>query len=155
MQGSLFHNGDTLLALPPSPTQPARSPLMNMARRHRSLIAWMLYFSILFGALACAVGHGQMAGLALSGLDGQFCSLDDASGGSKSLGDMGVVGGNLASGSGCALSSSFGALLLAAFFGLLALLAPSRHWPVPEPVHRHPPRRAWVLANPRASPLFA
>ncbi|OEC45629.1 hypothetical protein A7D27_04890 [Pseudomonas sp. 1D4] len=128
---------------------------MNMARRHRSLIAWMLYFSVLFGTLACAVGHGQMAGLALSGIDGQFCSLDDASGSGKGLGDSGVASGNLASDSGCVLSSSFGALLLAAFFGLLALLAPSRHWPVPESAHRHPLRRAWVLANPRASPLFA
>ncbi len=128
---------------------------MNMARRHRSLIAWMLYFSVLFGALACAVGHGQMAGLALSGIDGQFCSLDDTSGSGKGLGDSGVASGNLASGSGCVLSSSFGALLLAAFFGLLALLAPSRHWPVPESAHRHTLRRAWGLANPRASPLFA
>ncbi|WP_165670188.1 DUF2946 domain-containing protein [Metapseudomonas otitidis] len=128
---------------------------MNMARRHRSLIAWMLYFSVLFGTLACAVSHGQMAGLALSGIDGQFCSLDDASGSGKGLGDSGVASGNLASGSGCVLSSSFGALLLAAFFGLLALLAPSRQWSVPESAHRHPLRRAWVLANPRASPLFA
>lgn len=127
---------------------------MRLARRHRSLIAWMLYCSILLGALACAIGHGQMAGLSLSGLDGQFCALDGPQGGTA-MGDDGLPFGNLASGSGCALSSSFGALLLAAFFGLLALLAPSRAWSLPSRPRLHRPPRAWVLANPRASPPLA
>ncbi|MDI6527604.1 DUF2946 family protein [Pseudomonas otitidis] len=127
---------------------------MKLARRHRSLIAWMLYFSVLFSSLACALGHGQMAGLALSGLDGQFCSLD-ASGGGKTLGESAAIGGNLVSGSGCALSSTFGALLLAAFFGLLTLLAPSRQWRRPASPARLASLRDWRPANPRASPLFA
>lgn len=127
---------------------------MILARRHRSLLAWMLYCSILLGALACAIGHGQMAGLALSGIDGQFCSLDGTSSG-KTLGDDSMPIGSLASGEGCALSSTFGALILAAFFGLLALLAPTRDWSLPRRPHLHRPPRAWLLANPRASPHLA
>ena len=59
---------------------------------------------------------------------------------------------NPATGAGCSLSSSFGALMLAAFFGLLGLLAPSRaalltFFFIPRPV-----RYLWPSANPRASP---
>lgn len=39
---------------------------MKLASREKSMIAWVLYFSILFGSLLCAMGHGQMAGLRLS-----------------------------------------------------------------------------------------
>ena len=46
---------------------------MKLARKDRSLTAWVLYFSILFSAFVCAISHGQMAGLQLSGLDGQYC----------------------------------------------------------------------------------
>ncbi|MDY0894877.1 hypothetical protein SOM46_07910 [Pseudomonas fluorescens] len=50
---------------------------MKLASREKSMIAWVLYFSVLFGSLLCAMGHGQMAGLRLSGLDdGLFCSTD-------------------------------------------------------------------------------
>ena len=35
---------------------------MMFARRHRSLIAWMLFAFILFNGLACSICHGQMLG---------------------------------------------------------------------------------------------
>lgn len=36
----------------------------------------MLYCCVLFSALACSIGHGQMSGLQLSGVGGLFCSAD-------------------------------------------------------------------------------
>lgn len=42
---------------------------MKLAHHTRSQVAWVLYFSILFGSLLCAMGHGQMAGLRLAGMD--------------------------------------------------------------------------------------
>jgi hypothetical protein len=125
---------------------------MKMTRSDRRLLAWMLYFSVLFSAFACSIGHGQMAGLQLSGLDSQYCSFDGNFGAGADLDGSGVVAPNPATGAGCSLSSSFGALMLAAFFGLLGLLAPSRaalltFFFIPRPV-----RYLWPSANPRASP---
>ena len=47
---------------------------MTLARADRSLIAWTLYFSVLFNLFACGIGHGQMMGLKLNGIGGAFCS---------------------------------------------------------------------------------
>lgn len=128
---------------------------MKLARKHRSLIAWLLYFSILFSAFVCAISHGQMAGLQLSGLDGQYCSFEGNFGAGADLDGAGIVAPSPATGSGCALSSSFSAIILAAFFGLLGLLLASRTLPsVTFDVHR-PVRYLWPSANPRASPLLA
>ena len=126
---------------------------MKPTPTHRTLLAWMLYFSVLFSAFACSIGHGQMAGLQLSGLDGQYCSFEGNFGAAADLDGSGVVAPNPATGSGCSLSSSFSAIILAAFFGLLGLLAPSRAplpavFLIPLPV-----RYLWPSANPRASPL--
>lgn len=128
---------------------------MQPTRTDRSLIAWILYFSVLFGALACAIGHGQMAGLQLSGLDGQYCSFEGNFGAGADLTGSGIAAVNPATGSGCALCSSFGALILAALFGLLGLLAPSRAPLVPPPQAGTAVRFLWPSANPRASPLLA
>ncbi len=128
---------------------------MKLARKHRSLTAWLLYFSILFGAFVCAISHGQMAGLQLSGLDGQYCSFEGNFGAGADLDGSGVVAPNPATGSGCALSSSFSAIILAAFFGLLGLLPVSRALPGVSLVVHRPLRYLWPSANPRASPLFA
>ncbi|HBX56256.1 MAG TPA: DUF2946 domain-containing protein, partial [Pseudomonas sp.] len=98
---------------------------MKLARTDRSLIAWMLYFSVLFSAFACSIGHGQMAGMQLSGLDGQYCSFDGNFGAGADLRGSGIAPLNPASGSGCSLSSTFSAIILAAFFGLLGLLSAS------------------------------
>jgi hypothetical protein len=127
---------------------------MKPTPNHRTLLAWMLYFSVLFSAFACSIGHGQMAGLQLSGLDGQYCSFDGNFGAGADLDGSGVVTPNPATGSGCALSSTFSAIILAAFFGLLGLLAASRA-PRPALFFLPPPvRYLWPSANPRASPLI-
>jgi len=126
---------------------------MKMPRSDRRLLAWMLYFSVLFSAFGCSISHGQMAGLQLSGLDSQYCSFDGNFGAGADLDGSGVVAPNPATGSGCSLSSSFGALILAAFFGLLGLLAPSRAALLTFFFTPRPVRYLWPSANPRASPL--
>ncbi|WP_439859753.1 DUF2946 family protein [Pseudomonas sp. MBLB4136] len=125
---------------------------MNLARSDRTLLAWMLYFSVLFGALACSIGHGQMAGLQLSGLDGVYCSLDGGSASGSDFGAAGLASQGAAGGAGCALSSTFGALILAAFFGLLGLLCAARQPALPTLRAARPVRFLWPSANPRASP---
>ncbi|MCF5311540.1 DUF2946 domain-containing protein, partial [Pseudomonas lurida] len=49
---------------------------MKLARADRSLIAWMLYSCVLFNVFACSIGHGQMVGMQLNGIGGQFCTVD-------------------------------------------------------------------------------
>lgn len=52
---------------------------MKLAHHTRSHVAWVLYFSILFGSLLCAMGHGQMAGLRLAGMDdAAWCTADSS-----------------------------------------------------------------------------
>lgn len=128
---------------------------MKLARIDRSLIAWMLYFSVLFSAFACSIGHGQMAGLQLSGLDGQYCSFEGNFGAGADLTGSGILPLNPATGSACSLSSTFSAIILAAFFGLLGLLAASRQPPAAPLLASFPVRYLWPSANPRASPLLA
>lgn len=125
---------------------------MKPTRRHRALTAWMLYFSVMFAALVCAVGHGQMAGLQLSGLDAHYCSFEGNFGAGANLDGSGIVAPDPATGGGCLLASSFGALLLAALFGLLGLLAADTPRPLPVPAVTRCVRRHWPPANPRASP---
>lgn len=111
----------------------------------------MLYCSILLSAWLCATGHGQMAGMQLSGLNGQFCSVHD-NGGASDLTDHTSTLMATSMGDGCALSSLFSAVLLAALFGLFALLAGESPRALP-PLHaQRSPRDRWPLANPRASP---
>lgn len=125
---------------------------MRPNRRQRSLTAWVLYFSILFGAFACAIGHGQMAGLQLSGVDGQFCSFEGNFAAGADLSGSGIVPPSPAGGGNCVLTSTFAALILAAFFGLFGLLAPSRAVPLPTLLFSNATRERWPAANPRASP---
>lgn len=123
---------------------------MPLARRNRPLIAWMLYLGVLFGAFACAGNHGHLAGLQLSGLGGELCSVEGAVAGFD-LDGLGQHLGNPVT-ADCALASLFGALILAAFFGLLGRLASRR--PLIAPVVSPAPgwRDRWPAANPRASP---
>ena len=115
----------------------------------------MLYFSILFSAFVCAISHGQMAGMQLSGLDGQYCSFEGNFGAGADLDGSGIVAPNPATGSNCALASLFSAIILAAFFGLLGLLAAERSWSASALHLPRITRYRWPPANPRASPLFA
>lgn len=128
---------------------------MKLARKDRSLTAWVLYFSILFSAFVCAISHGQMAGMQLSGLDGQYCSFEGNFGAGADLDGSGIVAPNPATGSNCALASLFSASILAAFFGLLALLAVERSWSASALHLPRISRYRWPPANPRASPFFA
>ena len=128
---------------------------MKPTRTDRSLIAWTLYCCVLFSAFACSIGHGQMAALQLSGLDGQYCSFAGNVGAGVDLSGSGIPAVNPATGSACSLCSTFGALILAAFFGLLGLFAASRP-PLAAPASvPRPVRYLWPSANPRASPLLA
>lgn len=127
---------------------------MNLTRTNRRLLAWMLYFSVLSSAFACSIGHGQMAGLQLSGLSSQYCSFDGNFGAGADLDGSGIVAANPATGTGCSLSSTFSAIILAAFFGLLGLLAASRAPLLAERFTPQPVRYLWPSANPRASPSF-
>lgn len=124
---------------------------MKLARTDRSLIAWMLYLSVLFGAFACSIGHGQLAALQLGGLAGGYCSAQGNAGPAVDLAGSAAPLLN----AGCSLCSTFGALILAAFFGLLGLLAASRAPLAPALPASRPVRFLWPAANPRASPLLA
>ncbi|NQD92899.1 DUF2946 domain-containing protein [Pseudomonas sp. CrR25] len=128
---------------------------MKPAHSNRSLTAWILYFSVLFGAFACSIGHGQMAGLQLSGLDGQYCSFEGNFGAGADLTGSGITPVNPATGSGCSLCSTFSALILAAFFGLLGLLGAAGQRFAPSSFAPRPLRYLWPSANPRASPWLA
>ena len=128
---------------------------MKPTRTDRSLIAWTLYCCVLFSAFACSIGHGQMAGLQLSGLDGQYCTFAGNFGAGADLTGSGIPALNPATGSGCSLSSTFSAIILAAFFGLLGLLAASRPPLAAPALVPRPARYLWPSANPRASPLLA
>jgi hypothetical protein len=128
---------------------------MKLTRSDRRLLAWMLYFSVLFSALACSIGHGQMAGLQLSGIDGLYCSAANNSGPAADLAGSGSAAVNPASGFSCSLCSTFVGLALAAFFGLLGLL-PLRQIR-PNPLRNsvgQAVRYLWPSANPRASPII-
>ncbi|OLU25629.1 hypothetical protein BVH03_18535 [Pseudomonas sp. PA15(2017)] len=121
---------------------------MKIARRDRSLIAWMLYASILFALLACAIHHGQGAGLQLSGLDGGFCSLH----GDASSADGVVPADAMMNTFQCPLCSAMvmGLALLFALAWLPRAKRVLRLWR--EPLGKLPPRYLWPSANPRASP---
>ncbi|HGM5579920.1 TPA: DUF2946 family protein [Pseudomonas putida] len=123
---------------------------MTLARHTRSKVAWMLYFSILFGSLLCAMSHGQMAGLRLAGLtDAAWCAAD-SSGVSK--GDQDLNDPGLPAGGDCVIASLFSATLLAVFFSLLALLVGTSNVPLPRQPAPRLPKQRWPLVNPRASP---
>ena len=123
---------------------------MTLARHRRAHVAWLLYFSILFSALLCAMGHGQMAGLRLSGVDDAAWCAADSSGVLKT--DQGITDPILPTGSDCVVASLFSATLLAVFFGLLALLARASNVPLPRQPAPRLPKHRWPLVNPRASP---
>ncbi|MFW9265703.1 DUF2946 family protein [Pseudomonas sp. NR3] len=125
---------------------------MKLASRKKSMIAWVLYFSVLFASLLCAMGHGQMAGLRLSGLDGGL--LCSTGGGAVFESVHDAPAPSLPVEADCVIASLFGAILLAAFFGLLALLAGEPAWPLPAQPTRCLPRQRWPLINPRASPAL-
>lgn len=125
---------------------------MKSIHRYRSLTAWLLYFSVLFAALACAISHGQMAGMQLSGLDARYCVVDGNFGTGADLDGSGVLPPAPFGSGGCVIASSFSAILLAAFFGLFGLLNREAMRPLPGVFLELPHRHRWPSLNPRASP---
>lgn len=122
---------------------------MKMAGHEKSLIAWVLYLSVLLSSLMCAMGHGQMAGLRLSGLDAQFCSMD-SNGAAKMSTDLSEP--MLLPGADCAIASLFSAILLAAFFSMFGRLPCAAQKHPSKQILSRSPRHRWPLINPRASP---
>lgn len=127
---------------------------MKLSPLHRAATAWMLYLCILSNLVACALAHGQYAGLELSGIGGLYCSANGGSG--SGLGD------DLPGGDAAQLSSPFSCAVCGSAIislGLLLVLAWLLRIPLPPrpPREQHrkaPPRYSWPSANPRASPLF-
>ncbi|OLU23247.1 hypothetical protein BVH03_23800 [Pseudomonas sp. PA15(2017)] len=127
---------------------------MKLARGDRSLIAWMLYASILFSLFACGIHHGQMSGLALSGLGSGYCGLSSETGPGVDIGSADQQQQALPPLS-CPLCSST-ALVLAAsgHYWNLNHLPKNSLSPLAERSFAQPPcRYSWPSLNPRASPF--
>jgi hypothetical protein len=125
---------------------------MKLTLSDRSLVAWTLYFCVLFNVFACGLGHGQMMGFKLNGVGGQFCSSQ----GSKSPAQKTDVSDQPASGwagsFSCPICSAV-TLSIAFLFCLTWLLrVGQRPRPSRELRCKAPPRYSWPSANPRASP---
>lgn len=126
---------------------------MDMTRPQRTMTAWMLYASVLFSLFVCGIHHGQMGGLALSGLDGGYCATDsehahgfttDSSESPQPV--MVQFDCPLCSASGLAIAVNTASWNLDAMpaKGLAPITVRSRAQP--------PPRYLWPSLNPRASP---
>ncbi|MCY1271306.1 hypothetical protein D3C76_1165160 [compost metagenome] len=123
---------------------------MDVARRHRSLIAWVLYGSILLSAFVCSIVHGHMGGLQLGGVGGLYCSSADFGPAALDDVDAPATGHAQLNALDCPLC---GALILgvAALFLLAWLRRPaSRPFRHPAPRVFASPRDNWPPANPRA-----
>ncbi|MBO0496863.1 DUF2946 domain-containing protein [Pseudomonas sp. Marseille-Q1929] len=126
---------------------------MKLRPPDRSLIAWTLYFCVLMNLFVCGLGHGQMMGLELNGIGGQFCSVE----GSQPISDKGLgspASSNISNYFACPVCNAL-TVALVFLIGLAWLLGLGQ---TPHPGHERrnkaPPRYSWPSANPRASPAF-
>jgi hypothetical protein len=126
---------------------------MKLSRPDRSLIVWTLYFCVLMNLFVCGLGHGQMMGLELNGIGGQFCSVE----GSAPISDKGLgspASSNISNYFACPVCNAL-TVALVFLIGLAWLLGLGQ---TPRPGHERrnkaPPRYSWPSANPRASPAF-
>jgi hypothetical protein len=126
---------------------------MKLRPPDRSLIAWTLYFCVLMNLFVCGLGHGQMMGLELNGIGGQFCSVE----GSQPISDKGLgstASSNISNYFACPVCNAL-TVALVFLIGLAWLLGLGQ---TPRPAHERrnkaPPRDSWPSANPRASPAF-
>ncbi|KAA0980477.1 DUF2946 domain-containing protein [Pseudomonas sp. ANT_H12B] len=127
---------------------------MKLARTDRSLIAWMLYCCVLFNVFACSIGHGQMVGLQLNGLGGQFCTADPATQVPASPSTSEDKLPTLSKAFGCPLCST-GGMGPALNSSLTLAILPQQHSPPLAVIANAdlPSRFTWPSANPRAPPL--
>ncbi|RMM80730.1 hypothetical protein ALQ72_06557 [Pseudomonas syringae pv. maculicola] len=127
---------------------------MKSSLLNRSLVAWTLYFCVLFNVFACGLGHGQMSGLTLNGIGGEFCSTSGNRIPTESpdFSDQSPSGwaGSLV----CPICSAV-TLSIVFLLGLIWLLRiVQKPRPGRELRCKAPPRYSWPSANPRASPLI-
>jgi len=126
---------------------------MKLARSDRHLIAWMLYCCVLFNVFACSIGHGQMVGMQLNGIGGEFCSTD----GRAPVVDQFKPGEQklptLSAAFGCPLCST-GGMGPALNSSLTLAILPEQHSPPPAVVASYdiPCALHWPTAHPRAPP---
>ena len=127
---------------------------MKLARTDRSLIAWMLYCCVLFNVFACSIGHGQMVGMQLNGLGGQFCTVDPATQAPVASNTSEDKLPTLSKAFGCPLCST-GGMGPALNSSLTLAILPEQHSPPLAVVANAdlPARYTWPSANPRAPPL--
>ena len=127
---------------------------MKLARADRSLIAWMLYGCVLFNVFACSIGHGQMVGMQLNGIGGQFCTVDPRTQAPAPVntGDESLP--TLSKAFGCPLCST-GGMGPALNSSLTLAILPEQHSPPLAVVTNAdlPARFTWPSANPRAPPF--
>ncbi len=127
---------------------------MKFSRTDRSLLAWTLYCCVLLNVFTCSIGHGQMVGMQLNGIGGQFCAVDPATQAPVSTNSSQDQLPTLSKAFGCPLCSSGG--MGPAFNSSLTLATlPEQHSPPLAPIASAdlPARFIWPAANPRAPPL--
>lgn len=117
---------------------------MKLARRDRRLLAWMLLLCILFSALHCASGLGQMVAMQLTEVVDEHAHHQHA--------EAASAHSHSSMDSGCDFASPFSAIILAAFFGLLGRLSVETARPLPAWILPRQPRLHWPPVNPRAPP---
>lgn len=125
---------------------------MKLSLSNRSLVAWTLYFCVLFNVFACGLGHGQMLGFELNGIGSQFCSSLGSKSPVKNSDFTEQSGSGWAGSLTCPMCSAV--TLNIAFLFCLAWLLGVGQKPRPggELRCKAPPRHSWPSANPRASP---
>jgi hypothetical protein len=127
---------------------------MKFARTDRSLIAWTLYCCVLFNVFACSIGHGQMVGMQLNGIGGQFCTVDPTTQAPASSNTSEDQLPTLSKAFGCPLCST-GGMGPALNSSLTLAILPEQHSPPLAVIANAdlPARFTWPSANPRAPPL--
>lgn len=128
---------------------------MKIARTDRSLIAWMLYCCVLFNVFACSIGHGQMVGMQLNGIGGQFCTVDPRTQAPATSSPTDEPLPTLSKAFGCPLCST-GGMGPALNSSLTVAVLPQPHAPPAVVANADIPARfTWPAAHPRAPPAFA
>lgn len=127
---------------------------MKLTRSDRSLIAWTLYFCVLFNVFACGLAHGQTMGLALNGVGGQFCSSVGSPAPASKADPADLSASGWAGSFACPICSAV-TLSIALLFCLSWMLRIGQvRRPDREQRCKAPPRYSWPSANPRASPAL-